>query len=186
MTLWSSFTADNEHAEAQFVVSTIMAAMAAGANWRDHAVLLPHERAVKPTRIRPSSATASLTESSAVRALTALRSRICSRIRVSLLPGGRSAYFEDHQRTRKGASAQSLSTPYASLQANGCPMFEILDKADDYPELQRSAIKLRNFANFIKELREYAKTATPDALYDELLCKGPATSSHLRPKGHGR
>ena len=71
----------------------------------------------------------------------------------------------------RGIGAKSIDTVRELAQANGCPMFEILDKADDYPELQRSAIKLRNFANFIKELREYAKTATPDALYDELLAK---------------
>ena len=71
----------------------------------------------------------------------------------------------------RGIGAKSIDTVRELAQANGCPMFEILDKADNYPELQRSAIKLRNFANLIKELREYAKTATPDALYDELLAR---------------
>ena len=54
---------------------------------------------------------------------------------------------------------------------NDCAMFEILSHADSYPELQRPAIRLRQFAGMINELRAFAENNSPDRLLDELLEK---------------
>ena len=165
------FTADNEHAEAQFVVSTIMGSYGRGANWRDHAVLYRMnaqsnqlEYALKRNSIPYRVVGTRFFDRAEVKDMLAYLSVIASPaddLRISRIINV----------PARGIGAKSIDTVRELAQANGCPMFEILDKADNYPELQRSAIKLRNFANFIKELREYAKTATPDALYDELLAK---------------
>ena len=166
------FTADNEHAEAQFVVSTIMGSYGRGANWRDHAVLYRMnaqsnqlEYALKrnsiPYRVVGGTRFFDRAEVKDMLAYLSVIASPADDLRISRIINV----------PARGIGAKSIDTVRELAQANGCPMFEILDKADDYPELQRSAIKLRNFANFIKELREYAKTATPDALYDELLAK---------------
>ena len=166
------FTADNEHAEAQFVVSTIMGSYGRGANWRDHAVLYRMnaqsnqlEYALKrnsiPYRVVGGTRFFDRAEVKDMLAYLSVIASPADDLRISRIINV----------PARGIGAKSIDTIRELAQANGCPMFEILDKADNYPELQRSAIKLRNFANFIKELREYAKTATPDALYDELLAK---------------
>lgn len=166
------FTADNEHAEAQFVVSTIMGSYGRGANWRDHAVLYRMnaqsnqlEYALKrnsiPYRVVGGTRFFDRAEVKDMFAYLNVIASPADDLRISRIINV----------PARGIGAKSIDTVRELAQANGCPMFEILDKADNYPELQRSAIKLRNFANFIKELREYAKTATPDALYDELLAK---------------
>lgn len=166
------FTADNEHAEAQFVVSTIMGSYGRGANWRDHAVLYRMnaqsnqlEYALKrnsiPYRVVGGTRFFDRAEVKDMLAYLSVIASPADDLRISRIINV----------PARGIGAKSIDTVRELAQANGCPMFEILDKADNYPELQRSAIKLRNFANFIKELREYAKTATPDALYDELLAK---------------
>ena len=166
------FTADNEHAEAQFVVSTIMGSYGRGANWRDHAVLYRMnaqsnqlEYALKrnsiPYRVVGGTRFFDRAEVKDMLAYLSVIASPADDLRISRIINV----------PARGIGAKSIDTVRELAQANGCPMFEILDKADDYPELQRSAIKLRNFANLIKELREYAKTATPDALYDELLAK---------------
>ena len=166
------FTADNEHAEAQFVVSTIMGSYGRGANWRDHAVLYRMnaqsnqlEYALKrnsiPYRVVGGTRFFDRAEVKDMLAYLSVIASPADDLRISRIINV----------PARGIGAKSIDTVRELAQANGCPMFEILDKADDYPELQRSAIKLRNFANFIKELREYAKTATPDALYDELLAR---------------
>ena len=166
------FTADNEHAEAQFVVSTIMGSYGRGANWRDHAVLYRMnaqsnqlEYALKrnsiPYRVVGGTRFFDRTEVKDMLAYLSVIASPADDLRISRIINV----------PARGIGAKSIDTVRELAQANGCPMFEILDKADNYPELQRSAIKLRNFANLIKELREYAKTATPDALYDELLAK---------------
>ena len=166
------FTADNEHAEAQFVVSTIMGSYGRGANWRDHAVLYRMnaqsnqlEYALKrnsiPYRVVGGTRFFDRAEVKDMLAYLSVIASPADDLRISRIINV----------PARGIGAKSIDTVRELAQANGCPMFEILDKADDYPELQRSAIKLRNLANFIKELREYAKTATPDALYDELLAR---------------
>ena len=45
-------------------------------------------------------------------------------------------------------------------------LFDIIRHADAYPELQRSQMRLRQFAILIEELQEQAKTVPPDELYD--------------------
>ena len=166
------FTADNELAEAQFVVSTIMGSYGRGANWHDHAVLYRMnaqsnklENALKrnsiPYRVVGGTRFFDRAEVKDMLAYLSVIASPADDLRISRIINV----------PARGIGAKSIDTVRELAQANGCPMFEILDKADNYPELQRSAIKLRNFANLIKELREYAKTATPDALYDELLAR---------------
>ena len=166
------FTADNEHAEAQFVVSTIMGSYGRGANWRDHAVLYRMnaqsnqlEYALKrnsiPYRVVGGTRFFDRAEVKDMLAYLSVIASPADDLRISRIINV----------PARGIGAKSIDTVRELAQANGCPMFEILDKADDYPELQRSAIKLRNFANLIKELREYAKTATPDALYDDDIAR---------------
>ena len=166
------FTADNEHAEAQFVVSTIMGSYGRGANWRDHAVLYrmnaqsnqleyAFKRNSIPYRIVGGTRFFDRAEVKDMLAYLSVIASPADDLRISRIINV----------PARGIGAKSIDTVRELAQTNGCPMFEILDKADNYPELQRSAIKLRNFANLVKELREYAKTAAPDALYDELLAR---------------
>ena len=166
------FTADNEHAEAQFVVSTIMGSYGRGANWRDHAVLYrmnaqsnqleyAFKRNSIPYRVVGGTRFFDRAEVKDMLAYLSVIASPTDDLRISRIINV----------PARGIGAKSIDTVRELAQTNGCPMFEILDKADNYPELQRSAIKLRNFANLVKELREYAKTAAPDALYDELLAR---------------
>ena len=50
-------------------------------------------------------------------------------------------------------------------------MFEILQKSEQIPELQRAGVKLRLFANLILELKDFSAAHRPDELLDELLEK---------------
>ena len=47
----------------------------------------------------------------------------------------------------------------------------MISNADSHRELQRAAIKMRQFAALIDELRAFAENNTPDLLYEELLEK---------------
>lgn len=50
-------------------------------------------------------------------------------------------------------------------------MFDILCRAESYSQLQRSGLRLRQFAAMIKELQDFAKENSPDALFDQLMEK---------------
>lgn len=53
--------------------------------------------------------------------------------------------------------------------ANGITFFEVLEKADSFPELSRSAQQLKSFAGVIKKLQTMAQSGPISAMYDELV-----------------
>ena len=76
----------------------------------------------------------------------------------------------------RGIGAKSVETAMVLAQENRISLFEILDRADSFPELSRSALKMREFTGMIKTLRTFSENNTPDLLLDDLLEK----SGYLR------
>ena len=166
------FTADNEHAEAQFVVSTIMGSYGRGANWRDHAVLYRMnaqsnqlEYAFKrngiPYRIIGGMRffdRAEIKDMLAYLNLIAAPSDDLRLMRIINSPP-------------RGIGERSVETARQLAQEGGVSMFEVISHADDYPELSRPALRMRQFAAMIEELRAFSADNTPDALLEELLDK---------------
>ena len=71
----------------------------------------------------------------------------------------------------RGIGERSLETARQLAAKQGLSLFEVISQADRYPELQRPAIRMRQFAGQIQELRLFSQANTPDLLYDELLEK---------------
>ena len=71
----------------------------------------------------------------------------------------------------RGIGAKTVETVAELAQEKACPMFDILSDADRYGELQRSAVRLRLFANTIRELKSFSETHSPELVFDELLEK---------------
>ena len=69
----------------------------------------------------------------------------------------------------RGIGASSIEKASRLALEHGVPLFEILRRAGDYPDLQRSALRLRQFAVMIEELRTLAGSAPADELYDALI-----------------
>jgi DNA helicase-2/ATP-dependent DNA helicase PcrA len=71
----------------------------------------------------------------------------------------------------RGIGDRTVETARQLAADRSLPLFDVLSRADEYPELARSATKLRLFAIMIDELRAFAAEHTPDELYDEILEK---------------
>jgi len=71
----------------------------------------------------------------------------------------------------RGIGPKSVETATSIAANEGKSVFEILKNADAYPDLSRSAIRMRQFASLIEELRSYSDIHTPDELLDELYAK---------------
>ena len=69
----------------------------------------------------------------------------------------------------RGIGATSMETAAQLAARDGQPIFEIVRSANEYPELQRAAMKMRQFAVMIEELRALSETAPLDEVYDALL-----------------
>ncbi|MBO7668958.1 MAG: UvrD-helicase domain-containing protein [Oscillospiraceae bacterium] len=54
----------------------------------------------------------------------------------------------------RGIGAKSVETARSLALQEGKPLFEILEKAENYPELSRPALRMREFAGMIRDLQE--------------------------------
>ena len=164
------YCADNEHEEAQFVASTIMNAYSQGANWRDHAILyrmnaqssqleFAFKRQGIPYHIIGGTRFFDHTE---IKDLLAY-------LNVIAVPA------DDLRLTRiinsppRGIGERSVETARQLAAAENVSIFAIISAADRYPELSRAGLRMRQFANMIRELQAFSENNTPDLLYDELL-----------------
>ncbi len=166
------YVADNENEEAQYVASKIMAAYGQGGNWRDNAVLYRMnaqsnqlEYAFKrngiPYRIFGGTRFFDRAEVKDVLAY----------LNVIATPEDDLRLVRIINNPPRGIGERSVEAVREIAQEQDVSMFEVLRHADEYPELQRAAIKLRQFAAMIGGLREFAKSCAPDELLDELLEK---------------
>ena len=166
------YFADNERDEAEFVASTILSDYGRGANWRDHAVLYrmnaqsnqfeyAFKRSGIPYRIIGGTRFFDRAEVKDVLAYLSVISSPSDDLRLTRIINS----------PPRGIGTRTVEQVGELAREQSCSMFEILEKAEEYPALSRAGVKLRLFANLIKELRELSRKVTPDELLDALLDK---------------
>ncbi len=171
------YVADNENDEAQYVASKIMSEYGRGANWRDHAVLYRMnaqsnqlEYAFKrngiPYRIIGGTRFFDRAE------IKDMLAYLC----VISVPGDDLRLMRIVNNPPRGIGARSVETALELARQKGTTLFDVLDTADSYPDLSRSAPRMREFTSMIKSLRSFSENNTPDLLLDELWEK----SGYLR------
>ncbi len=169
--------ADIETDEAQYVASKIMSAYGRGANWRDHAVLYRMnaqsnqlEYAFKrngiPYRIIGGTRFFDRAE---IKDMLAYLSVIA-------VPGDDLRLARIVNNPPRGIGAKSVETAMELARQNNATLYDILDRADSFPELSRSAPRMREFTAMIRALKTFSENNTPDLLLDELWEK----SGYLR------
>ena len=160
-------TVFNEQDEANFVVSGMMTDFNRGKNWRDNAVLYRMnaqsnalEYALKrngiPYRIIGGTRFFDRAE------VKDMLAYLC----VIQTPGDDLRLTRIINTPARGIGARTVETAAQLAHAQQTSLFDVIRHADAYPELQRSQMRLRQFAILIEELQEQAKTVPPDELYD--------------------
>ena len=166
------YVADNENDEAQYVAGTIMSSYGHGANWRDHAVLYRMnaqsnqlEYAFKrngiPYRIIGGTRFFDRAEIKDILAYLCVISAPSDDLRLTRIINS----------PPRGIGERSVELARQLAYDNDTSIFEIVSHADNYSELSRPAIRMRQFAAMIEELRAFSKENSPDLLLDELLDK---------------
>ena len=166
------YTADNENEEAQYVASHILAAFSQGVNWRENAVLyrmnaqssqleFAFKRNGIPYRIVGGTRFFDHAEIKDMLAYLNVIASPSDDLRLSRIINV----------PPRGIGERSVEAARQLAAENRTSLFEIIREADKYPELSRPAIKMRQFAMLIRDLRAFAENNTPDALYDEVLEK---------------
>ena len=171
------YSAANEHDEAAYVASQIMDGVASGNNWRNHAILYRMnaqsnqlEYAFKrngiPYRIIGGTRFFDRAE------VKDMLSYLC----VISNPGDDLRLLRIINTPTRGIGAATVEKAREIAIDEELSLFNVLQNANMYESLGRSAIRLREFANMISELREKAEKMPLDQLYDELIQK----SGYLR------
>ncbi len=166
------YVAPNENEEAQYVADRILENFSQGINWREHAVLYrlnaqsnQLEYALKrrgiPYRIFGGT---KFFDRSEVKDMLAYMNVISN-------PADDLRLLRIINVPARGIGASSMEKAIQIAANEGVSIFEIVKNAHNYPELQRSAVRLRQFAAMIDELRLLADNNPSDLLYDELIEK---------------
>jgi len=162
----------NEDEEAQFVADKILEDFATGTPWSDHAVLYrmnaqsnrleyAFKRRGIPYRIYGGMKFFDRAEVKDVLAYLNVIANPADDLRLTRIINV----------PARGIGTTTVEKVAELAAARSMPMFEIIKAASDYPELQRSALRLRQFAVLIEELRTLSENAPLDELYDALIDK---------------
>ena len=161
------YCATNENDEARYVATKIMDDFGHGMNFRDHAVLYRMnaqsnqlEYAFKrngiPYRIIGGTRFFDRAE------VKDMLAYLC----VIQTPGDDLRLTRIINTPARGIGARTVETAAQLAHEQQASLFDVIRHADAYPELQRSQMRLRQFAILIEELQAAAKTMPPDELYD--------------------
>lgn len=164
------YAADNEHDEARFVASQILSLYGKGSSWGDNAVLYrmnaqSHqiEQAFKrngiPYRIYGGTGFFDRAEVKDMLAYLCVISSPDDDLRLGRIINN----------PPRGIGAKSVEAAATIAHENNCSLFDVISKADLYPELSRSAPRMLLFAGMIEQLRREKDSVAPDLLYDMLV-----------------
>ncbi|MEG1403901.1 MAG: 3'-5' exonuclease [Oscillospiraceae bacterium] len=166
------YVSQNESDEAQYVATKIMDGFAAGINWRENAVLYRMnalsnklEYAFKrngiPYRIVGGN---KFFDRAEVKDILAY-------LFVILIPQDDLRLVRIINTPARGLGDKTIESARAIAAERGIPLYDVIKNANQYPELGRTATKLREFSFMLDELRALADTTPLDELFDIIVEK---------------
>jgi DNA helicase-2/ATP-dependent DNA helicase PcrA len=164
------FEAADERDEARFVATAIISGVAEGKRWSDHAILyrmnaqsnrleFEFKRNNIPYRVLGGTG---FFERAEIKDMLAY---LC----VVNNPGDETHLLRVINNPPRGIGGVTIDKLAQLAAEDGLSLFEIIENARVYSELQSSAGRLHQFADFISAMRELAETLPLDAFYDALL-----------------
>ncbi|MCM1148663.1 MAG: UvrD-helicase domain-containing protein [Butyricicoccus sp.] len=164
------YCGDNENEEAQYVAERILDDFQQGINWGEHAVLYrmnaqsnqleyAFKRRGIPYRIYGGTKFFDRAEVKDMLAYLSVVQNPADDLRLVRIINTPARGI--------GASTVEKAADLAAQQS--LPLFQVAKNAQEYPELQRASVKLRQFAYMIDELRAISETMPADELYDEVI-----------------
>ena len=164
------YTAMNEHDEAQYVAAQILADYSAGRKWKEHAVLYrmnaqsnQMEQAFKrngiPYRIIGGIRFFDRAEVKDMLAYLCAVNNPGDDLRLSRIINN----------PPRGIGATTVERAQSIAQAEGRSLWDVVSHPKDWPELQKAAPRLAQFADLMTELRTLAAELPLPDFYEELV-----------------
>ena len=166
------YTAMNEHDEAQYVAAQILSGFSQGRHWRDYAVLYRMnaqsnqlEQAFKkngvPYRIIGGIRFFDRAEVKDMLAYLCVVNNPNDDLRLGRIINN----------PPRGIGNKTIETAQQLAAQEGCSLWEVVSNARRYPELQKAAPRLGQFAELIRDLRSLSGELELPAFYEEAVAR---------------
>ena len=174
------YTAPDEQGEASHVVDTILNSVAAGGKYSDNAVLYrmnAQSNAVENVLARSGDPYRGVGgprfyDRKEIRDVIAYLNVIANH-------GDRVRLTRIINEPKRGIGDATVNRAIEIADQTGLSLFEVFKTAEDFPPLQRSARKLREFTDMIEKLSELADSVSLTELFNEMLDKSGYTLALL-------
>ncbi len=167
------YVAQNENDEAQYVASRIMESVSQGDNFRDTAVLYRMNAQTNKLEYAFKRNGVPYRIIGGTRFFDRLEVKdMLAYLFVILSPLDDLRLLRIINSPPRGIGEKTIETAAAIAADRGLSLFEVVQNAPAYPELSKgAAAKLRTFAELMESFIALSETATPDALFDEIIDK---------------
>ena len=154
------YTAMNEHDEAQYVAAQILADYSAGRKWKDHAVL--YRMNAQSNQIYRIIGGIRFFDRAEVKDMLAYLCAVNN-------PGDDLRLSRIINNPSRGIGATTVDRAQSIAQAEGRSLWDVVSHARDWPELQKAAPRLAQFAELMGELRKLSGELPLPDFYEELV-----------------
>ncbi len=164
------YTARDENDEAAFIAGSILTNYSHGMQWRDHAVLYRMNAQSSQLEFALKRSGIPYKVIGGARFFDRAEVKdILSYLCVVSDPKDELRLLRIINTPPRGIGDKSIETARSISAEFGIPLFDVLEHADSYQELSRSALRMRQFAGMIRELQD--EKLSCDELYDRILEK---------------
>ena len=166
------YIARNENEEAQYVASRIIAAYAEGVKWSENAILYRMNAQSNQLEYALKRNGVPYRIIGGIRFFNRYTYKdMLAYLCVLIMPGDDLRLSRIINVPARGIGERTVETARQLAAEEGISLFEVIRHADQYPALQRAAVRLREFSNLLVSLQEQAEYLPADELYDLVLEK---------------
>jgi DNA helicase-2/ATP-dependent DNA helicase PcrA len=164
------YVAQNENDEARYVAARIAEAAAKGARWRDHAVLyrMNAQSRLVEDALKRQGIPYRIVGGTRFFARAEIRD-LLSYLHVLANPADDIRLSRIANVPARGIGQTSLDKALSLAGEKGISLYEVFSRAEEYPELGRTAARMRAFIEMIETLRSAIGELPLDAIYDRVL-----------------
>ncbi len=167
-----NYTVSDENEEANTVASLLLADYSSGVPWRDHAVLYRMNAQSSQLEFALKRVGIPYQVFGSTRFFDRAEVKdVLSYLSVIVSPSDDLRLLRIINNPPRGIGEKSIETARAIAMEENCSLYDVISRADRYPSLSRPSLRMREFANMLRDLHQFASENPSDAVFDEVIKK---------------
>ena len=166
------YTVSNENEEANAVASLLLSDYSSGIPWHDHAVLYRMNAQSSQLEFALKRVGIPYQVFGSTRFFDRAEVKdILSYLSVIVSPSDDLRLLRIINNPPRGIGEKSIETARAIALEENRSLFDVISHADSYPSLNRPSLRMRELANLLRDLNQFASENPSDAVFDEVIQK---------------